>query len=109
MQLAETGSKLDTGRRFFLPALDLLADPQAFYRAAGDQLRRSMNQLIFRKLYLDEDGVDGMELAPGFRELFMPTVPRWGHGRPKRGDGNGSPDRPKPGLSNLVPRGTRFE
>ena len=74
-QLAETGSKLDTGRRFFLLALDLLADPQAFYRAAGDRLRRSMKQLIFRKLYVDEDGVDRMELAPGFRELVQAHRP----------------------------------
>jgi site-specific DNA recombinase len=70
-QLAETGSKLDTGRQFFLLALDLLADPHAFYRAAGERLRRSMNSLIFQRLYVDEDGIEGMDLAAGFRELIQ--------------------------------------
>jgi site-specific DNA recombinase len=74
-QLAETGSKLDTGRQFFVLALDLLANPQTFYRAAGERLRRSMNSLIFHRLYVDDDGIDGMDLTSGFRELVQ--ADRW--------------------------------
>jgi len=34
-QLTDSTTKLDVGRQFFLSALELLRDPQAFYRRAA--------------------------------------------------------------------------
>ena len=70
-QLAGAGSKLDTGRRFFELALDLMRDPQAAYRTAGPALRHAMNKVIFGKLYVGADGVAAHTLAPGFQELMQ--------------------------------------
>jgi site-specific DNA recombinase len=70
-QLQDTRSRLDTGRHFFLLALDLLQDPQACYQQAGTDLRRAMNKLIFTKLYVDDTGVDRDDLAPGFQEIIQ--------------------------------------
>lgn len=68
-QLQAATSSLDTGRRFFLLALDLLGDPQACYRRANDDLKRALVRLLFDKLYLDEEGVRADQLRDGFREL----------------------------------------
>ncbi len=62
-QLTQTVSKLKDGQTFVETALQLLDNPQAFYQRAGTSLRRSMNALIFTKLYLDTNGVAGHELA----------------------------------------------
>jgi site-specific DNA recombinase len=78
-QLQEARTRLDTGRQFFMLALDLLQDPQACYLRAGGDLRRAMNKLIFTKLYVDDLGVARDELAPGFHEIIdahrRPTDP----------------------------------
>lgn len=52
-QLADTTTKLDSGRRFFTLALDLLADPQAFYRRGNARVKQALTKVIFSKLYLD--------------------------------------------------------
>ena len=74
-QLQAATSSLDTGRQFFLLALDLLGDPQACYRRANDDLKRALNRLLFTKLYLDEDGVTDDHLTDGFRELVQAERP----------------------------------
>jgi site-specific DNA recombinase len=62
-QLTQTVSKLKDGQVFVETALQLLDNPQAFYQRAGTSLRRSMNALIFTKLYLDADGVARHDLT----------------------------------------------
>ncbi len=74
-QLRDTTSSLETGRRFFLLALDLLGDPQACYRRANDDLKRRLNRLFFGRLYVDEEGVVADELTDGFRELVQAERP----------------------------------
>src|SRR5437016_955668 len=46
-QLTDTTSRLEVGREFFLAALALLRDPQAFYRRGGTSLKRARNKIIF--------------------------------------------------------------
>jgi hypothetical protein len=46
-QLADTSSKLETGRQFFVAALDLLADPQGFYQRGSGTVKRAMTKVIF--------------------------------------------------------------
>jgi site-specific DNA recombinase len=60
-QLADTGSKLDIGRRFFLAALDLLSDPRTFYEHAGTSVRQAMNKVIFTKLWVQNGEITGHE------------------------------------------------
>jgi site-specific DNA recombinase len=62
-QLAGTASKLETGREFFLTALKLLNDPQAFYKRGGTSLRRAMNTVIFGKLYVTDGEITAHELT----------------------------------------------
>jgi len=53
-QLSGTTTKLDTGRQYFLTALDLLADPQAMYRRGNDDVKHALAKVIFNKLYIDK-------------------------------------------------------
>jgi site-specific DNA recombinase len=62
-QLAGTASKLETGREFFLSALKLLSNPQAFYKRGGTSLRRAMNTVIFGKLYVTDGEITAHELT----------------------------------------------
>jgi site-specific DNA recombinase len=68
-QMADTTTRLDVGREFFLAALALLRDPQAFYEKGGTSLKRAMNKIIFTKLYVDGEEISGHELGKGIRDL----------------------------------------
>jgi len=68
-QVDDTGTRLEVGRQFFLAALALLRDPQAFYEQGGTSLRQAMNKLIFAKLYVDAEEISGHELAETVRDL----------------------------------------
>jgi site-specific DNA recombinase len=68
-QMADTTTRLDVGREFFLAALALLRDPQAFYEKGGTSLKRAMNKIIFTKLYVDGEEISGHELGDGVRDL----------------------------------------
>ena len=54
--------RIDAGRTNLLRLLDLLSSPQALYREASDKTRQAMNQLFFKRVYLDADG-DGPFVA----------------------------------------------
>ncbi|MGH3799922.1 MAG: hypothetical protein ACRDTD_07300 [Pseudonocardiaceae bacterium] len=72
-QLADTASKLDTGRQFFLTALELLRDPQAFYRRGSASIKHALTKVIFAKLYLDMQDialVSGHDLGEGLGDLI---------------------------------------
>jgi site-specific DNA recombinase len=74
-QLADVGSKLETGRQFFAAALDLLADPQGFYQRGSAAVKRAMTKVIFSKLHVDAEQITGHELTEGFRELIEAGTP----------------------------------
>ena len=68
-QLADTGSRLTAGREFFLAALELLRNPQAFYERAGTSLRHAMNKIVFAKLLVDGEEISDHELTDVVRDL----------------------------------------
>ena len=72
-QLADTTTKLDAGKTFFLTALELLSDPQAFYRRGGSAVKHALTKVIFSKLYLDMRDttlVSHHDLTPGLGDLI---------------------------------------
>lgn len=54
--------------------LDLMSDCHATYASAADSVRRHMNQAIFRKLYIDEEGIVRHELEEPFATLHDPQL-----------------------------------
>src|SRR5260370_10015502 len=68
-QLADATTRLATGRQFFLAALELLRDPQAFYEQGGTSLKRAMNKVIFAKLFVDGEEISGHELGEAVRDV----------------------------------------
>ena len=72
-QLADTTTKIDTEKTFFLTALELLSDPQAFYRRGGASVKHALTKVIFSKLYLDMRDtalVSNHDLTPGLGDLI---------------------------------------
>ena len=72
-QLADTTTKIDTEKTFFLTALELLSDPQAFYRRVGASVKHALTKVIFSKLYLDMRDtalVSNHDLTPGLGDLI---------------------------------------
>jgi hypothetical protein len=49
-QLADATTQLDTGRQFLSLTLELLVDPQGFYRCGNKRVKRAMTNLLFTKL-----------------------------------------------------------
>jgi hypothetical protein len=43
-QLADITTRLDTGRQYFLTALDLLSDPEAMYRRGDDDIEHALTK-----------------------------------------------------------------
>jgi site-specific DNA recombinase len=70
-QLADTTSKLDTGRQFFILALELLSDPQGFYQRGNAAVKKVLVKIIFGKLKLDAFDPEGQEqeVTVGSHEL----------------------------------------
>jgi hypothetical protein len=75
-------SAVGVGRQFFLAALELLRDPQAFYEQGGTSLKRAMNKIIFAKLFVDGEEISGHELG----ETVCATWPK-PNARPTAGSG----------------------
>lgn len=69
ISVADTSSRLETGRQFFAAALDLLTDPQGFYQRGNGAVKRAMTKVIFSKLQVDAEQIAGHELTEGFRGL----------------------------------------
>jgi site-specific DNA recombinase len=79
-QLADTTSKLDMGRKFFLTALELLRDPQAFYRRGGAGVKHALTKVIFSKLCLDMRDiavVSAHDLTDGLGDLIAAEERSW--------------------------------
>ena len=62
-QLQDTSGKLDTGRQFFLAAMELLQGPQVFYTRCGTSLKKAMNKVIFDRLYVEDGKITGHKLS----------------------------------------------
>jgi site-specific DNA recombinase len=78
-QLADTTTKLDTGRQFFQTALELLSDPQGFYRRGNGKVRHALTKVVFSKLYLDRQDVTSVsrhDPSEGFGELLEAETKR---------------------------------
>ncbi len=60
-QLADTTSKLDAGRQYFALALELLSDPQGFYRRGNAAVKKALTKLVFAKINLDAHDPEGQE------------------------------------------------
>jgi site-specific DNA recombinase len=61
---------LEAGAHHIRACLEVLADPQALYTAASDDVRRQLNQAIFTRLYIDDDEVTSHELTDAFDGLM---------------------------------------
>ncbi len=68
--LQETGEQLARGASLLQRYLDLLQAPHEQYQWATDDLRRSLTEASFAKLFLDDDGVRGDEKVPVIQELI---------------------------------------
>lgn len=62
-QLDSVESNLEAGARHLETYLDLLEDPEALYRSAGDQERRQLNQAIFVKVLVEDEEIIGTLLS----------------------------------------------
>src|SRR5262249_7179860 len=51
-------------------SLDVLDNPQELYRSSGAKQRRLINQAIFEKVYIYENGATGHVLREPFAELI---------------------------------------
>ena len=69
-QLADTTSTLAEGQQFFALALNLLADPQGFYRRGSDAVKRAVTKVIFTKLHVDAEDIAGHDLTDGMKGLI---------------------------------------
>jgi hypothetical protein len=49
--------------------MQLLSDPQEFYRRAGTRLRKAMNKVIFSRLYIESGEITGHELSEAAQPL----------------------------------------
>ena len=68
-ELAELGPSLRESSEMLFAALDLLCEIDVLYADAPEPLRRKLNQAIFRKLYIDGEGVEDVEPSAAFSEL----------------------------------------
>lgn len=68
-ELSSTQLDLSTGAEFLTTCLDLLRNPYELYRNASDQVRRRLNQAIFKRLYVFDEKITGHELQPQLAEL----------------------------------------
>ena len=68
--IRESGSALAAGADVLEVCLHLAADVRELYAAAVDSARRELNDAMFLRLFLDEDGIHGADLRKPFGEIF---------------------------------------
>jgi site-specific DNA recombinase len=83
-QLAQASGRLAYGVELIERALLLLDNPQALYKALGEEQRRMMNQAIFERFYVIEDRVTEAVLRPPFDELIEARDEAWAASRRDR-------------------------
>ena len=67
--LSEAGKQLETGRRIFTRALDLLDNPKRLYETADDLTRSVLNKVFFTRLKIDGKKVVSHEAKEPFSAL----------------------------------------
>ena len=68
-ELEDCDDQLEIGAALIDAALRLLDDPETLYRESGPNFRRTLNQAIFEKLYIDQGGVTDTVMREPFAEL----------------------------------------
>ncbi len=85
-QLEGCDDQLEVGAALIDAALRLLEDPETLYRESGPNFRRTLNQTIFEKLYIDDGEVTGAIIREPFGalkavEIAFATDPNLGRRR----------------------------
>ncbi|MCU1392035.1 MAG: recombinase family protein [Ilumatobacteraceae bacterium] len=88
-RLAALSAHFDQVEQNLNRSMDLAADWHAAYLSATGLVRRQMNQAIFSKLYVHEDGRISSELAEPFNILLSSTVADFATRVAKADDGAG--------------------
>lgn len=84
----QAGTAITTGADVLEQCLTLLADIGQLYRQANDPARGSLNDAIFKRLFLDEDGVRGTEIRPPFDDVLHAAASH----RDKNANANNAPE-----------------
>lgn len=72
--LLQSGTALTAGAEVLEACLSLAADVRELYVLAVDSARRELNDAMFVRLFLDEDGVHGADLRKAFAEILDASV-----------------------------------
>jgi hypothetical protein len=64
-----TGAELAIGGGVLTKALALISDPEAPYADGSDAIRRTINETLYQRFYLDENGVQTGDLDPPFENF----------------------------------------
>jgi len=75
-QLDRAERQLETSKRVFRAALDLLDNPQAMHRASGESVRSLLNRAFFTRLEIDGRKVTGHVLKEPF-DVLSEAHERW--------------------------------
>ena len=67
---AHSGAALATGADVLTECLGLLADVRTLYRNANDEARGALNDAIFARILIGEDGVHGADVREPFLEVL---------------------------------------
>ncbi len=67
--LDKSGAELATGAERLQEAMRLVADVPNAYAQASDEVRALLNDGLFKRLYIDREGVDDSQWQPPFDEL----------------------------------------
>jgi site-specific DNA recombinase len=68
-QLADVKADLASGARFLHAAIEFLEQPRHLYERLSDPARKTINQTIFERIYIDDDTVTDDQLREPFAEL----------------------------------------
>lgn len=69
-QLDDVQDSLSEGARVLDLQLRLLENPHSMYAGASDEVRRRLNQAVFKAVYVDNDEVTGYEVREPLAELL---------------------------------------
>ena len=69
VDVTQSGAALAAGAEVLEACIQLAADVRELYVAANDEARGALNDALFRRIYVDEDGVHGAELREPFAEI----------------------------------------
>ena len=69
-ELTTVVDDLSDGANFLQPNLKLLEDPHALYTGASDEIRRKLNQAIFKHIFVANEEVVGDEINSPLAELL---------------------------------------